>query len=56
MQYLSWHPDPGCFAVDAFTFPWDDFFFYTFPPFILLPKVMRKIIDDKAEGVVIIPW
>lgn len=54
--YVSWHPDPGSFAIDAFTLSWEGFFFYAFPPFILLTRVLRKIIDDRAEGVVVVPW
>lgn len=54
--YISWLPDPGSFAVDAFTLSWEGLFFYAFPPFILVTRVLRKIIDDRAEGVVVVPW
>lgn len=27
-----------------------------FPPFILITRVLHKIISDKAEGVIVIPW
>lgn len=54
--YISWLPDPGSFAVDAFTLSWEGSFFYAFPPFILVTRVLRKIIDDRAEGVVVVPW
>lgn len=54
--YVSWFPDPGSVAVDAFTFSWANLRFYAFPPFILLPRVLRKILDDKAEGTVVVPW
>lgn len=26
------------------------------PPFILVTRVLRKIIDDRAEEVVVVPW
>ena len=39
-------------CVDTFTLDWSEFYFYAFPPFILL---LRKIIDDEAEGAVIVP-
>ncbi|XP_070522364.1 uncharacterized protein [Cardiocondyla obscurior] len=48
--------DPGSWAIDAFTLPWNHFYFYAFPPFILISRVLRKIIEDKAEGVLIVPW
>ncbi|XP_070517424.1 uncharacterized protein [Cardiocondyla obscurior] len=54
--YVSWLPDPGSWAIDAFTLPWNHFYFYAFPPFILISRVLRKIIEDKAEGVLIVPW
>ena len=54
--YVSWLPDPGSWMVDAFTLSWSDLNFYCFPPFILIPRILRKIIDDRAEGVIIVPW
>lgn len=55
-MYVSWIPDPNSLAVDAFTLSWKEFYFYAFPPFIFIPRVLRKIIDDKAEGILIVPW
>ncbi|KYM98797.1 hypothetical protein ALC62_10486 [Cyphomyrmex costatus] len=54
--YVSWFPDPGSWAVDAFSLSWHTFYFYAFPPFILLPRVLRKICDDEATGILVIPW
>lgn len=54
--YVSWFPEPESWAVDAFTLSWSKFKFYAFPPFILIPRVLRKIIEDAAEGVVVVPW
>ncbi|KYQ53526.1 hypothetical protein ALC60_00052, partial [Trachymyrmex zeteki] len=54
--YVSWFPDPGSIAIDAFTLSWSSLNFYAFPPFILLPRVLRKIVDDEATGTVIVPW
>lgn len=55
-RYISWVPDPGSLAVDAFTLSWKEFYFYAFPPFILIPRVLRKIVDDGAEGILVVPW
>lgn len=55
-SYVSWFPNPGSIAVDGFTFSWANLKFYAFPPFILLPRVFRKILDDRGEGVVVVPW
>lgn len=54
--YVSWFPDPGSVAVDAFTLSWRRLSFYAFPPFILLPRVLRKLVDDEATGTLVVPW
>ena len=30
-RYVSWKPDPGALAVDAFTLDWGSYVFYAFP-------------------------
>ena len=56
-KYISFHPDPGASAIDAFTVNWKDFeFFYAFPPFSCVFKTLRKIVQDQATGVLIVPW
>lgn len=54
-SYVSWKPDPGCVTVDSFTICWRGVFFYAFPPFCLINKVVDKIIIDKAEGILVVP-
>lgn len=54
-KFISWYPDPEAIGVDAFTYCWEDWYFYAFPPFALIPKVLRKIMVDKAEGVLVVP-
>lgn len=53
--YVSWRPDPGSVAVDAFSISWSDLKFYAFPPFPLILKVIKKLIFDRAEGIVVVP-
>lgn len=55
-RYASWKLDPHSELVDAFTFSWSNLNFYAFPPFCLISKVLRKIITDKAIGIVVIPY
>ena len=55
-KYVSWHPDPGAFHVDAFTLDWSDELFYCFPPFCLINKCIQKILLDRAEGLLVVPW
>lgn len=54
-KYVSWKPDPGAVACDAFTLDWHSYFFYAFPPFSLISKCLRKVEHDKARGIMIVP-
>uniref|UniRef100_A0ABD2XG48 RNase H type-1 domain-containing protein n=2 Tax=Trichogramma kaykai TaxID=54128 RepID=A0ABD2XG48_9HYME len=54
-RYISWKRDPSSEAIDAFTLSWANLFFYAFPPFSIILKVLRKIKRDKAEGIVVVP-
>ena len=55
-RFVSWFPDPSCEEVDAFTIPWSNKKFYAFPPFCLVARVIRKILNEKAEGIVVFPF
>ena len=56
-KYVSFTPDPGAFAIDAFTISWREFkLFYAFPPFSCIFKTIRKIVQDQATGILIVPW
>ncbi|XP_048489242.1 uncharacterized protein LOC105380262 isoform X1 [Plutella xylostella] len=54
-SFVSWRPEPDAYTVDAFTINWQRFLFYAFPPFSLVLKCIRKIIDDEATGILIFP-
>lgn len=54
-RYVSWKRDPCAYNIDAFTLDWSEFYFYSFPPFSLILKCLRKIINDKATGVLVVP-
>ena len=49
--YVSYKPDPYAKHIDAFTITWSTEDFYCFPPFSCVTKVIRKIIQDKARGI-----
>ena len=55
-NYVSWHPDPEYVAVDAFNMPWIKLKFHAFPLFSLVGKLISKIIQEKASGIMVIPW
>lgn len=53
-KFYSWFPDPEAAGTDAFTHKWMEYF-YAFPPFNMIGRVLRKVIDDKANGIVVVP-
>jgi hypothetical protein len=55
-KYVSWKRDPDAYNIDAFTLDWNNYFFYAFPPFSLILKSLRKIVNDKATGVMVVPY
>lgn len=55
-QYVSYRPDPGAIAVDAFSLSWTALRFFAFPPFCLLTRVLQKLYRDKATGIVVAPF
>lgn len=54
-RYVSWKGDPDAYKIDAFTFRWSRYFFYAFPPFSLISKMLQKIICEQSEGIVVVP-
>jgi len=54
-RFCSWKPDPDAECVDAFTISWSGFFFYAFPPFCLILRVLQKIETDQATGILVVP-
>ena len=53
-RYISWHRDPQTVAQDALFAPWDPVT-YLFPPVPLLPKVIRKIKDQRIRVILVCP-
>ena len=44
--YVSYQPDTGAYAADAFHLTWKDFCFSAFHPFCIIQKVLRKVTVD----------
>ena len=53
-RYVSWTPDPFCTEVDAFYYQWNDEFPYIYPPFNLLNRCTKKIIEDQVKRAIVI--
>lgn len=54
-QYVAYRPDPGEMAIDAFFIPWTGLKFYALPPFSVITSHLKKIQEDEAEGVCVLP-
>ena len=52
---VSWGPDPQAMAVDAFTLNWNFSLIYAFPPFSPIAPVLKKIQEDQAEVIMVVP-
>ena len=54
--FASFKPDPEATYINSFTLNWGDFqSVYCFPPFSIIGKVVRKIIKDRANALLITP-
>ena len=54
-HYISYHPGQGAQAVNVFTLSWCGLHFYAFPPLSIVLKTLRKIREDKATGILVMP-
>ena len=54
-KFVSFKNDPDAFFIDAFHIDWNHYAFYVFPPYNLVLQTLNKIINDKAEGLIVIP-
>ncbi|KAL8608175.1 hypothetical protein ACOMHN_016630 [Nucella lapillus] len=53
--FVSPVPDLLAWATDALSIPWRGILGYAYPPFPLLPKVLRKARLEQAELILIAP-
>ena len=53
--YCARTQDPAAWGIDAFAIRWTGLRAYAFPPFSLIPRVLRKIREDQAWVVLIAP-
>ena len=52
-RYVVWKPDQGSIATDAFLDPWDREYSFAFPPFSLINRILRKILREKIDHLII---
>lgn len=54
--FMSWKPDPDACTIDSFTADWGKLaYFYAFPPFSIIGRVLQKVIQDQAIGLIVVP-
>ena len=54
-KYVSWAPDPKAWRIDAFSFEWTDAFYYAFPPFSLVGRVIQKAVAEGTRLILVVP-
>ena len=56
-RYCAWEPDQGAVFTDSFMYDWsEENLEYASPPFSVIHMVVRKLIQDKAEAIVVVPF
>ena len=54
-KFVSYRSEPGVWATDAFSLNWHSLQFYAFPHFSIIGKVLTKIKQVTARGILIVP-
>jgi hypothetical protein len=54
-RFCAWETSVNAVCFDAFAHPWSHETGYFFPPFSLLPRVVAKIQQDQAHGLLVVP-
>ena len=53
---MSWFSEPGAFRNDAFSFSWNSFRPYIFPPFAVIGRCLNKLLEDEvSEPLLVVP-
>ena len=55
LAFVSWRPEPGAVATDAFNVKWDFQLACLFPPFCMIERCLKKIQYDQSHCVLITP-
>ena len=55
-RYCTKALDPAAWRIDAFSFRWEGFRGYAFPPISLIPRILQKVRQDRATILLIAPW
>lgn len=53
--FFSFRSDPEAEVINAFLVNWHCIPFYCFPPFSCIERIIEKIINDNASGILVVP-
>ena len=54
-MHVSFKPDPGAIAINAFHMSWKPCLSYVFRPFCLISRILQKIQKEKATVIAVVP-
>ncbi len=54
-RFYAWKSDRAAEGIDAFAFSWSGVIGYIYPPFVLIPRILRKVIEDESLVLLIHP-
>ena len=52
--YVSRHPEPDAWAVNAFSLTWSNNILYIFPPFSLICRILQKLEEDRTREAILV--
>ena len=56
-RYCAWEPDARAVYIDGLMYDWSkEQLGYAFPPFSIIHKVIQKMIKQKAEVIMVVPY
>ena len=54
LDFFAYQQDPKAEVINAFCVSWHNWFFYCFPPFLCIGKVLQKINSDNVTGILFV--
>ena len=54
--YCSWKPDQAAATVSALSISWKGHHPYTFPPFVLIPRCLSKLLEEVTATLITLVW
>lgn len=55
-RYCSWDRDPEALSINSLTINWKGEFWYAFPPFSLIARLLKKVREEGSTGILVVPY